>query len=26
VDGLLIGRASQDVDDFYDIVVSCHSK
>ena len=26
VDGLLIGRASQDVNDFYDIIVSCHTK
>jgi triosephosphate isomerase (TIM) len=26
VDGLLIGRASQDVNDFYSIIVSCHAK
>lgn len=26
IDGLLIGRASQEVSDFYDIIVSCHTK
>lgn len=26
VDGLLVGRASQDVNEFHDIIVSCHAK